>query len=42
MTISPREFLVVALPDDVPAHYDYALEPRSDTPSVRSANISLL
>ena len=31
-TIWPGEFLEVALPDDVPADNDYALEPRTDQP----------
>ena len=40
--ILPGEFLEVALPSDLAADDDYALEPRTDTPSALSTKVSQL
>ena len=40
--IWPGEFLEVALPDDILADNDYALEPRTDAPNARSVKTSQL
>ena len=41
-TVWPGEFLEVELPHDVPTDTEYALEPRTNAPSARSAKISKL
>ena len=41
-TIWPGVFVEVNLPDDAPPNCDYALEPRSDAPSVRTLTASQL
>lgn len=41
-TVWPGEFLELTLPDDVPSDAEYALEPRTDAPSVRTSKVSQL
>ena len=42
MTVWPGEFVEVDLPHDVPTDSEYALEPRTDAPSVRQLSASQL
>ena len=42
MTIWPGEFVEVDLPSDVPPDSEYALEPRTDSPSIRKLSASQL
>ena len=42
MTVWPGEFVEVDLPSDVPPDSEYALEPRTDSPSIRKLSASQL